>query len=393
MAYSVTFTPGPGLRLLRSPLMSVVRETDGTIRNNPTFRYFCRVQVWGGAPLPLPGAGDFIVATLLQSPRPDGAGVFNISPLLESVIAQVGAGDTVTNANTRLRNVRLRFGYFLNGTENLEVTSDYFQVSDGFAIQQQPVNRYEHDTDVIDAKRFLVPNQRIQIVRDQKAWVHVYVNQEDERRVQYRNIDGTFPQTVNLPANTRVWRLPIGIAEVNALVGTANFKPENGFLIQVIDSVSTATYQQLRVEVLDRPFCDMPADSIAYINRYGVWDYLHVRGQRFRSIGQERTEWLRRIGRVNQADAFAYTTGESEVGVTEVMGGETLSYQTGYVRADVINEKMVDLLMSKNFFSLALNRPIILKSQNIQLRNDNESELINYTLEFAIAGNLIQSIQ
>lgn len=393
MAYSVTFQPGAGLRLLRSPLISVARETDNTIRNNATFRYFCRVQVWGGAPLPLPSATDFIVATLLQSPRPDGAGVFNISPLLESIITQAAPSPTGTNDNGRLRNVRLRFGYFLNGAETPSVTSDYFQISEGFAVQHQPINLYADSVDIIDAKRFLTPVSNIQIVPDQSAFVHVYTNQETQRRVQYRNIDGTFPTTINLPSNTRVWKLPIGVADADTLVSNVNFHPERGFLIQIIDSVTTAEYQQLRINVVDRPFCNMPSDSIAYINRYGVWDYIHVRGQRFKSISQNRTEWQRRIGRIDQSDAYTYTIGESEIGVTEVMGQETLNYNTGHVLASQINEKIIDLLMSRNFYSLALNRPLILESRDIRLRNDNETDLINYELRFRVAGNLIQSIQ
>ena len=393
MAYSVTFTPQEGLRLLRSPLISVVFESDSATRNNDTFRYFCRVQVWGGSPTPLPGPTDFIIATLIQSPRPGGSGVFNISPLLDEVITQVGATGTATNDNTRLRNVRLRFGYFLNGVENLEATEDFFQVSEGFAVQQEPINGYGDDTAIIDGKRFMLPTTAIQIVSDQPAYVHIYTGKETNRRVQYRNLDGTFPQTVNLPANTRVWRVPIGLEQVNDQGFMPQFDPSRGFILRIIDSVSASEYEELRIEVVDKPFCDIPTDSIAYINRYGVWDYIHVRGQRFRNIGQSRTEWSRRLGRVNPAQQYTYPSGRSQVGVTEVIGSETIVYNTGHVRADRINERMVDLMMSKHFFSVALNRPLILDTPNIGLRNDSESELINYELQFKIAGNLIQNIQ
>jgi hypothetical protein len=281
----------------------------------------------------------------------------------------------------------------LEGSEFLEETGDVFQISEGFALQQQEVNEYENSTDIIDAKRFLTPQEKLQVVKGEPAYLHVYTGAETDRSIQYRNLDGTFPVTVTLPANTRVWRVPIGIDEVEALYGSANFDPSEGFLIQIIDSVTTATYQQIRVTALDKSFCDVPTDTIAYINRFGAWDYIHLRGQTFETVSQERTAWDKRIGRINPSGAYTYTQGESQVGVTEVVGGKSFALNTGYVRADSINEKLTDMMMSKSFFSRKLSQPVILETQQVPLQNDSGPDLINYELQFRIAGNLIQDIQ
>ena len=382
MAFSVTFAPEPGLRLMRSPLMVVMQETTDAIRNDVTFRYFCRVE-----------ADGVTLATLLRSPDPNDYGVFDISPLFEDLITQTDSDQVSANDNDRVQDVVLECGYFLDGVESLEETIATFQVSDGFAVQQVAINSYENSAEVINAERFLTPVETIQIVNGQPAWIHVYTSSEDERRIQYRTPNGLNPWTsAVVPALTEIWRIPIDVASVNGSSSNPSFTADNGYLIQIIDSVTTDVYQQIKVEVLDASFCDIPNNTIAYINRFGVWDYIHLRGQSFESLNQNRTKWTRRIGRTNVLGGYTYPTTQSQVGVTEVMGQASITFNTGYVKASAMNEKLKDLLLSKTFFNITTQQPLILKTSNIAFKNDSDANLINYTLEFEIAGNLIQSI-
>jgi len=392
MAYSITFQPDLILHMARSPLIAVVRETDPVLRDDPTFLYYCRIQNYAGPLLPLPAVDSDIIAELTQPPRPNGLGMFNVQPYLEASIQKTGAFSTLSQASSLVENLRLHFGYYLDGVAYPQAMSDTaFRFTDGYAIQQQGINLYEHSTDIIDCKRFMTTAQNIEVVSDRQAWVHLFAGQAPDRQVEYRRLNGLNPFTISMPSNISIWRLPIGVEDVNAISTNPAFSADDGFSIRVVDSISTEEYQQLFVRVLPKGFCGIESESLAYINRFGVWDYLHGRGRSVETIKQSRTEWTRRIGVSNQVDAWTYINGTSQMGVIGVLGEKEIAFSTGYVNGET-REKIQDLMLSLNVLSARLDVPVILMNNQIVLQDGNGADLINYDLQFKIAGNIIQDI-
>lgn len=393
MAFTVDFEPGGGgLRLLRSPIMATTLETDASVRGDESFFYFCRVQAWAGAQLPLPAAGDFLIAELVTPPRPDNYGAFNIGKVLEGLIPQGSAPSTSSADNGRIQNCRLRFGYYLDGVATTLYTGDAFFISEGWApAKGQGINDYANRLAISDGKRFMLETKVATIVNSLDAWVHVFTAEEKDRRVVYRDTQNN-PFTVQLPANTRVWRLPIGVNGVNAISDNPNFDANRGFRLQLEDSITTAFYDEINVNVVAPSFCDMAPDHIAFINRYGVWEYLLFRGRLRESLSRSPTAFNRRISRINPIGALVYESTASRTGVVESKVEAVYVVNTGFM-SDPVQEAVRDLFTSLNWYSIALGRPLILSPNAIELMSGHGSDIVNYEIEFKADGGIIQDIQ
>jgi len=52
-----------------------------------------------------------------------------------------------------------------------------------------------------------------------------------------------------------------------------------------------------------------------------------------------------------------------------------------------------DLLLSRQHFSFVENQNVLIKTSGLAIRKESDKNLVNYELEFELAGNLIQNIK
>jgi hypothetical protein len=394
MAYIVVNQPAEALIMMRSPILSLVQETTSATWEDPTYRFSVRVKAWDGS-IASPPTDPII--ELLRVPDADGKAVFNIAPVLEDLFTpEQPLPVSGTTSTAGVWNCQLIFGSYLDGVYSAAETGNTFQISDGYAIQQQNINEYANFADITDGKKFLFPVESTYVIEGQSAWIHFYLAQEPDRFLDYQD-DQANTFTVNFPTGTvttssqSIYRAPMGAEQVAALAAAVPvaWNPSRWFEIRLRDS-SAGFYQSVRVFIHQPHFCDIGTDSIAYINRFGVRDYLHVRGNVTQSVSQERTTWDRRI--LTTEFGLGYPTGASQEGNTGIIGRKSFRVNTGFVPANT-SEKVQDLLMSKTHYLVSAAQNVRIDTSSIELQKSTQEDLINYVFEFSLAGNLIQNIE
>lgn len=382
---------------MRSPLIVTQRETDTTLTDNPTFRYVVRVKVWTGVIASPPSE---VTAELIRTVNPQGLGTFNVAPILEDFFEADNPMLTTALNTAGTANVQLTHGYIVDGTFNSESTGDTFQVTDGYAIQQQLINQYENATEVNDCDKILTPINETYTVDDNNMWLHVYRGLEQIRNIRYGDGQGNeFDVAFSAPnppttADQSVYRFPITPALVQLLAdgaGVVGWNPIQFINVQLIDTDADLPLDEVKVYIQERVFCDFPVDNIAYVNRYGVWDYIQFKGKAVDTIAQSRTNYDRRITSYF-FNVLQYESGASQAGTIGVKGTKRITLNTGYV-PEVIGEKIQDLLLSKIHYSDILGQNLKLVTGSLEIQKKNQEDLINYAVDFELAGNLIQDIE
>lgn len=379
---------------MRSPILALVQETTALTWENPTYRFSVRVKAWDGSIASPPSE---TIIELIRTPDGDGKAVFNVAPVLEDLFTpEQPLPISGTTSTAGVWNCQLIFGSYLAGVYTAASTGAVFQISDGYAIQQQAINEYEDFTAITDGEEFLFPIEETYVIEGESAWIHVYLAQEPDRFLDYQD-DQANTFNLNFPTGTvttssqSIYRAPIGSAQVAAAASAAPvaWSPSKWFEVRLRDS-DGGIYQSVRVYIHQAHFCDIGSDSIAYINRYGVWDYLHIRGNVTQSVSQERTTWKRRI--LTTEFGLGYPAGASEEGNTGISGRKSFRVNTGYVPANT-SEKVQDMLLSKTHYLVSVGQNVRIDTTSIEIQKNTQQDLINYAFEFSLAGNLIQNIE
>ena len=393
MALTVTTQPAKTLIMMRSPILCVLREGTSATRNDPTFRYVVDVRAWVGTIAAVPTQALY---RLIRTPDPSGNGLFNVAPGLEDLFTPLSPFQVTTTSTAGTWNCQLAYGYLLNGVFTEASRSDVFQIAGGYAVQQQTLNRYEKYNEVLAVQAFLSPVTETYLVDDLKAWLHIYRLPTSNQFISFVDDTGNeffyiFPNpTPPTSSQFTVLRIPLALADIASLPGyDPEFQPLNYFTVRV-RSITTI-YESHKVNLYKRNFCDMDTDVIAYVNRYGVWDYIHFRGRINTGVSQERTTYKRRITSYFE-NQLVYVVGTSEEGSVGVIGGKQITLNTGFV-PESVNEKIQDMLLSKYHYSFALQQNLKLDSNSVQLQQKSGENLINYTIGFSVAGNLMQNIE
>jgi hypothetical protein len=369
--------------------MVVCRETTTASTNDPTYRYSCRIKVWGGAAYSTPPTE--YIAELLATPNPESLGVFNISTVLKDIITP-GNALAETNVNTAGNfNCQIIVGDYLAGTYTERIVSDPFIITDGYAIQQQTINEYANFINVNNCAFILTESRRVGYTYSGKGWMHVFAaNNVAGRYIKYTDAAGE-SYTLSMPSTPIIWRFPSGPAQVDAASSNMDFDASLGYKIELINVTGDVVLDTVNIIILADGFCDMDIYTVAYVNRYGVWDYIHFRGSSRTNITRNSSTFNRRIGFI-EANRVSYVNGTSQKGVIDVMGMQTLSLNSGFV-TEVMNDKFQDLMMSKAHYANVVNKSLILTTTAWQVGQRSDEDLINYSMDFEIAGNIIQDIE
>lgn len=392
-----TFADGK-LRLARSPLIVVLTETTGIV-NNSGYRFILEVRVWKGNIGSVPALPKI---TLQAIPDPNKRGLFNVAPILQDIMTPEDPDDTGNVSTAGTYAIQLKYGriniddYYWHGTSPTTIFTD------GFAKAPQKINEYDYFTLINSGLKILTPVQTSDIGTESEGWLHFFRGNLKDQYIIYQDQDNNgFIHKLGLPltiATTQqtIGRIPVGIADVmvansNSDLPSLTFNPTRFIRITLLNSSGGWANDQHIVNIVPKGFCDVEDDTISYVNRYGVWDYIHFKGRVKESINQESTKWNRRVTSFVD-NVLQYPKGISQQGLIGVMGKTELTLQTGFVK-DYINEKMIDLFMSKTHYSFRLKQSVTLESRNLDLMKDTNEDLINYTVQFSVSGNLIQNIQ
>ena len=386
------------LALSRSPIIITLQEQNGVIINDRTYRYVARIRFrLEGAIATIPSLLSSI--ELLAFPNILQYGVFDVSEFLnDQFLPDRPNLATGTESRVGVIGVSVEYGFYLEGTYTKEGDVDTFFVTPGYSAVQSNINTYENRPAINNAEAFLSPQSTVIVssLSDASA-IHVFRGFEQGRKVVIVDDQGTSfdVSLTGTPSDVEdvILRIPTGKDELDTLSG-GTLAPVNSCTFTLtVDDGGPTVFETITASYLNADFCDIESDVMCYINRYGVWDYLSMRGRASEQISQSRTNFDRRVA-VNSSISgrLEIPKGISEKGTVAVIGGKSITLNTGFVKNEQ-NKQVQDLLLSRQHFSFVENQNVLIKTSGLAIRKESDKNLVNYELEFELAGNLIQNIK
>ena len=386
------------LYLTRSPIIVTLLDLNGGIVFNSTFRYVARIRFSSSGTIA--GITSLGVSIeLLAFPNIDFYGVFDLSEFLNDQFLpdrpNITGGD-VTEVG--VIGVSVEYGYYLNGSYTKEGDLDTFFCTPGYSAKQININSYEDRDEINDCEAFLCPQAEVIVSpTSEGSALHVYKGKEQGRKIVVADDNGNTFDIALTGSPTDVpdviVRIPTGKQELETLAGGALTIDDQATFTLTVDDGGPTVYESVVAKYKAKDFCDIDDDVIAYVNRYGVWDYLSMRGRASEAISQTRTTFDRRVAVNNvSTGVLEIPKGISEVGTVNVVGAKDLILNTGFIKNEQ-NKQVQDLLLSRDHFSFNENQNVLIDTPSVDIRKESRQDLINYQVTFKVTGNLIQKIK
>jgi hypothetical protein len=337
---------------------------------------------------------------LLAFPNIDEYGVFDIGAYMtQQLLAKEPFNGSTFQNLAGVYRVGFEYGSYYKGSYTASGSALPFYVTNGFAYFEQQINSYQKKALIDEAEGFMVPWKETILpggTGSEPIGIYVFVGKSNGTVVRYRDDQlNTFVIDLSTLSITdvedTVYRIPLNLAQV-ALTSGGAISPQRYMDVQVYN-VPAVILDEVRIYYREPDFCFTNDDIIAYVNRYGAWDYLYMRGEVNEEVSQSRTIFNRRGAQNNP------TTGELEIvqglplkGTVNIRGSKRFVMRTGYIRQEQ-NHQVEDLLMSKYHYSHKYDTNVILDTGSVSILTDNSSDLIAYEIEFELAGNVIQEIR
>lgn len=130
--------------------------------------------------------------------------------------------------------------------------------------------------------------------------------------------------------------------------------------------------------------CKYEPVTVDFINRFGAWQR-----EFFFKASTENIEMTNTAYKTNPSQFPNYNTYQGQVGVYNTNAKRTIKANTGWVEEDYKNT-MQELLLSETI--RVNNKPATLKTKSLDKQKAINNKTINYTMEFEMAYDVINSV-
>lgn len=181
-----------------------------------------------------------------------------------------------------------------------------------------------------------------------------------------------------------------GDYEINTGIGTDSISLLSPQIYKVLINANVTTIDQdfvgQVVEINSTLICEpkYTPQLVTFINRFGGWQPLT-----FFKAKAESYEMMN-VKHKFMPEFVNYNTSVGQYKQFNFNGKQTIRLNTGFVDENY-SELMQDLLLSETI--LLGGKPVIIKSQNLQIKSGVVDKLINYEIEFEYNYNLINTVQ
>lgn len=383
----------------RSPIIITLEESDPIPAN---YRYLVKVYAWQGAFSSPPSEP---IATLTKPPDLNDLGRFDVSPVLRDKF-KLTDPQTTAQSEEAVWNWQFEYGKKVGDTETIEGTVTQRNALNGWLPYGSTINVIPDYADLTGTKKFLTVRPQdsfVDTTTGHNTYMSVYWfgDSGGSRYIWMRNQDGSLiddlieiqPSSVTDSAD-RVQTFNFGYEYISSLV---NYDNNNKYYEVFISDSGNKTDPNPTIDDLKRFWipqnvCDVGMDTISFINRFGVWDYLCVYAAQKESLEVMPEMYEGRIGRYDGDNEFTYDLYEAQKRVFRNTGKRKYNVETNYIN-EAHNEWLHDLFLSRNLYSTKLQVPLLLEGKTFTEKYDFESELINYQMQFAWAVNYLQNIR
>lgn len=174
----------------------------------------------------------------------------------------------------------------------------------------------------------------------------------------------------------------ISLFKIRTLADGANFEAET-CLKDSLDLLTDDTIINFNYDVIS--VCENKYTPVvcSFINKFGGWEFLTFFKTQTNSIDVKSTDYKFTTESIN----YNPLIGQNKSFNTN--GSQVVKLNTGLID-EIDNETIQDLMLSETI--LLDNKPVILKTKSNLLKTDLNEKIINYTMEFQYAYNLINDI-
>ena len=133
---------------------------------------------------------------------------------------------------------------------------------------------------------------------------------------------------------------------------------------------------------------------VTFVNKYGALQDLYFTRRSNESVNISTEDYK---ASVMDFDNFSYDTSSHQMRTLNLMGNESITLNTDYID-ESCNEHIKQLMLSEQIWMTRLTDeekivPLKLKSNSLQLKKRVNDKLIQYTMEFDVAADMINNIR
>ena len=350
----------------RSPFIVEINEA-GQIETKVELR------IWNGTGS-APASPTYTLSKLIPAPTVTQT-TYNISPYIKEYIRHDGFQNNYNNYSTTLTttewcNVQVK-RYKKLTTSFVLIDTVTHKAFDGYGLYTEGYNP--------DLDNYLL---------DQKTYYYLYdatanLASDTLKRagsLTWYNLGGYKVRHIELNTGTTITQtLPTAGVITTFRVSSPYY--DNGNIMQILNSSDDVKWEATfkpKVECQYEPVC------CDFINRYGAWQREFFFKASKSNINVENTEY-----NLLQSNLVNYSVLEGQRKTFNTNYSETITVNTDWVSED-FSENLRQLMTSERI--LLDNRPVKLNTKSTELFKQINTKMINYTLEFQYASDIINNV-
>ncbi len=332
------------------------------------------LYIWNGTGS-APTSPTYTLSKLIPAPSITKT-TYNISPYLKEFISHAAFQNNYNIGNQTLTttewcNVSVKRYKKLTTTFTQVGSTTTYKVFDGYGLYTEGYNKDLGDILLDEGTYYFLYDSAAVLATDTlKRAGSITWNATAGYKVKYTELVTGTTNTVTIPSSGVITSYRVN----------PNYY-DNGCLTQITDAANNvlwgATFER-RTECHYEPVC------CDFINRYGAWQREYFFKASKSNINVENTEY-----NLLQNNLVNYDVLEGQRKTFNTNYSETITVNTDWVSED-FSENLRQLMTSERI--LLDNRPVKINTKSTELFKQINTKMINYTLEFQYASDIINNV-
>ena len=333
------------------------------------------LRIWNGSPASVPASATYTLSKLIPAPTVTKT-TYNISPYIKEYITHASFQNTYNVVNTALTNaescnVQVKRFKKLTTTFTQVGSTELYTAFDGYGLYTEGYNEDLGEVLLYEKTYYYLYDANANLATDTlKRAGSVTWNATAGQKLRYTELGTGTIFNATIPTSDVI---------TSFRVSTSFY--DNGNLMEILDASNnvlwSATFKP-KTECKYEPVC------CDFINRYGAWQREFFFKASKNNINVENSEY-----NLLQSNLVNYSVLEGQRKTFNTNYSETTTVNTDWVTED-FSENLRELMTSERI--LLDNRPVKLNTKSTELFKQINTKMINYTLEFQYASDIINNV-
>ncbi len=217
-------------------------------------------------------------------------------------------------------------------------------------------------------------------------------NDNTNQKIQYIASDGNSTADSYIE---RVLESQGGVFENNTLLEAFEEEVDLGEIDEVYVNYTNATETKTKVLKVKTFDCSKYEPiRVTFVNKFGALQDMYFTRRSNESVNRKTEDYK---ASVMDFTNFSYDTSSHQMRTLNLIGNESITLNTDYID-ESCNEHIKQLMLSEQIWMTRLTDeekivPLKLKSNSLQLKKSVNDKLIQYTMEFDVAADIINNIR